>query len=218
MGRSNRKIKLIGARKSVIAFVVEGETEMWYLQMLKKNEERERNVRINIKPEIPQKKRLKEQYELVCDLAKEHKIVFWILDFDIILKETREHRKVERSPLDDFIEYRRELEKEYENVRIVVNNPCFEYWVLLHFVRTQKKYANCVGAIKQLEKELPGYEKTERYFKSRNNDIYLRLKPYLKDAIENAAAFGGFDIEQPKKAMCEMNVLFMIEELNKYRK
>ncbi len=36
MGRSNRKIKLIGARKSVIAFVVEGETEMWYLQMLKK--------------------------------------------------------------------------------------------------------------------------------------------------------------------------------------
>ena len=87
MGRSKRK-RRIGARRSVIAFVVDGETEMWYLQMLKKNEEREGGVRINIKPEIPQKKKLNDQYELVCNLSKEHKQVFWILDFDVILKET----------------------------------------------------------------------------------------------------------------------------------
>lgn len=205
MSRSRRKI---GARKTTIAFVVEGETEMWYLQMLKKNEERERNVRINIKPEIPQKKRLIDQYELVCDLAKEHKTVYWILDFDVVLKETREHKGGGRRPLEEFLEYRSKLLKEYENVKVVVNNPCFEYWFLLHYVCTQRRYANCSGVIKELKKNLSGYEKTERYFKSRNNDIYFRLMPKLDDAIENATTLGGFDFRSPKKAMCEMNDLF----------
>lgn len=204
----------IGARRPTIAFVVEGKTEMWYLQMLKKNEERQHNVRINIKPEIPQKKRLKEQYELVCDLAKEHKTVFWILDFDVVLKETSEHRKGGKKPLDEFLEYRERLQKKkYENVRIVVNNPCFEYWFLLHYVRTQRRYRNCSGVIKELEKKLHGYEKTEKYFKNKSKDIYSRLKPHLKEAIDNAAAFGDFDFEEPKKAMCEMDELFVIEEL-----
>lgn len=212
MRQSRRRIS---ARRSTIAFVVEGETEMWYLQMLKKNEEREGGIRINIKPEIPQKKKLKDQYELVCDLAKEHKVVFWILDFDIILKEAREHVKDGISPLDEFLDYRKFLIKEYDNVRIIVNNPCFEYWLLLHFVRTQRKYTSCLGAIKQLEKKLLGYEKTELYFKKKNNDIYLKLKPYLKDAIENAVAFGGFNVDEPERAMCEMNELFMIEELKR---
>lgn len=49
------------------AFVVDGETEVWYLQMLKRNE---RELRLNIKPEIPGKKSLKEQFELVMDLAE----------------------------------------------------------------------------------------------------------------------------------------------------
>ena len=214
MGRSKRK-RRIGARRSVIALVVDGETEMWYLQMLKKNEEREGGVRINIKPEIPQKKKLNDQYELVCDLSKEHKFVFWILDFDVILKETRDHSKDRVNPLNEFLDYRGKLQAEYENVRIVVNNPCFEYWFLLHYVKTQKKFANCSGVIKELKKQLPGYDKTEKFFKAGSMDIYARLKPNLKEAIANATAFGGFDVDNPTRAMCEMNVLFMIEELRK---
>lgn len=216
MGRSKRK-RRIGARRSVIAFVVDGETEMWYLQMLKKNEEREGNIQINIKPEIPQKKKLKDQYELVCNLSKEHKQVFWILDFDVILKETRDHSKDRVNPLNEFLDYSGKLQAEYENVRIVVNNPCFEYWFLLHYVKTQKKFANCSGVIKELKKQLPGYDKTEKYFKAGSKDIYARLKPNLKEAIANTSAFGGFDVDNPRRAMCEMNELFMIEELRNCR-
>ncbi|NLZ95107.1 MAG: RloB domain-containing protein [Bacteroidales bacterium] len=205
MSRSRRKI---GARKPAIAFVLEGETEMWYLQMLKKNEQRERNVRINIRPEIPQKKRLKDQYKMVCELAEDHKVVFWILDLDVVLKQTREHSKGGKRPLDEFIEYRSKLLKKYKNVKVVVNNPCFEYWFLLHYVCTHRRYPNCSGVIKDLKKNLAGYKKTERYFKNRNKDIYSRLKPNLEDAIENAISLGSFDIENPKKAMCEMNELF----------
>lgn len=217
MARSRRERKTISAKKSVIAFVVDGETEMWYLQMLKKNEERKGDVRINIKPEIPQKKKLKDQYEMVFNLAQEHKTVFWILDFDIILKETREHVNDGISPLNEFLDYRRKLQKEYKNVRIVVNNPCFEYWFLLHYVKTQKKFANCSGVIKELKKQLPGYDKTEKYFKAGSKDIYARLKPNLKEAIANTSAFGGFDVDNPRRAMCEMNELFMIEELRNCR-
>ncbi len=36
------------------AIVVDGETEMWYLQMLKRNE---RDIRVSIRPEIPNKKK-----------------------------------------------------------------------------------------------------------------------------------------------------------------
>lgn len=212
-----RRSRRISARKSAIAFVVEGETEMWYLQMLKKNEEKEQNVRINIKPEIPQDSKLEDQYKLVLELAKEYNNVFWILDFDVILKETRECGKGDKSRLKEFLEYRKKLKKEYDNVKVVINNPCFEYWFLLHFEATQKKYPNCSSAIKKLEKQLPNYSKSERYFKNKSKDIYARLRPYLKDAIENAVAFGGFNVDEPDRAMCEMNELFMIEELKKCR-
>ncbi|MBK6611319.1 MAG: hypothetical protein IPN25_04050 [Sphingobacteriales bacterium] len=62
MRKTNRNVP-----KTIPAFavVVDGETEVWYLQMLKRNE---RDIRVSIKPEIPNKKSVKEQYDLVCDL------------------------------------------------------------------------------------------------------------------------------------------------------
>lgn len=48
------------------AIVVDGKTEVWYLQMLKRNE---KEIRVSIKPEIPNKKSTEEQYNLVCELA-----------------------------------------------------------------------------------------------------------------------------------------------------
>ena len=75
-----RRSRGIKARKSAIAFVVEGETEMWYLQMLKKNEEREQKIQINIKPEIPQDSKLEDQYKLVLELAEEYNSVHQNLD------------------------------------------------------------------------------------------------------------------------------------------
>lgn len=73
------------------AMVVDGETEIWYFQMLKQYEEKYNSIRLNIKPEIPQKKDLKSQFELVKELlGAEFNRVYWIVDFDTILKETRE--------------------------------------------------------------------------------------------------------------------------------
>ena len=45
------------------------------------------------------------------------------------------------------------------NVRLAISTPCFEYWVLLHFVESAAPTATCDGVIHSLKKHLPGYDK-----------------------------------------------------------
>lgn len=196
------------------AVVVDGETEVWYLQMLKRNE---REIRVSIKPEIPNKKSVEEQYNLVCDLSgKEFTKVFWVIDLDTVIKEDNEARKGKKSPLKAFEEYRTDLIANYPNVVVIVNNPCLEFWFLLHFEKTSKYFNTCSSAETELKKHLKNYEKTQKFFTKQNDDIYLKLKPTLKTGLTNSIALGNFDNENPKKAMCEMELLFQSDELKKH--
>ena len=72
--RTNKKISQ--PTKSVFSFVVDGNCEYWYLQMLKRNE---RSLKIHLLPEFYNKKTLEEQYKRVLELAKVSEKVFWIL-------------------------------------------------------------------------------------------------------------------------------------------
>ncbi len=87
MARQKKTIKNI---KPTFAVVVDGETEYWYLQMLKRHE---KNIRVNIKPEIPNKKTLRNQYKQICELSENYTKVFWIVDLDNIIKEDKEAPK-----------------------------------------------------------------------------------------------------------------------------
>lgn len=206
--------KIIHKTNPSFALVVDGETEIWYLQMLKRNE---RDIRVSIKPEIPNKKSVEEQYNLVCDLSnKEFTKVFWIIDLDTVIKEENEAPKGKKSPLKIFDEYRIHLSKNYPNVVVIVNNPCIEFWFLLHFEKTSKYFNTCSGAETQLKKHLKDYEKTQKFFTKQNDDIYLKLKPNLKTGISNSIALGNFDNENPKQAMCEMELIFKSDELKKH--
>lgn len=210
--RSNRRTR---KTNPTFAVVVDGDTEKWYLQMLNDNE---RQIRVKIKPEIPQKKSIEQQYNKVCELAQgEFDKVFWIVDFDTILKEDRETKKGNQKPSEKFIRYRNEL-LENENVVVIVNNPCLEYWFLLHYIKTTKTFSSCFDAEKELKKHIEGYEKTEKFFKKQNQDIYLKLKPYLSTALKNAKSLGDFDPQNLQKTMCEMELFFHSDELEKYFK
>ncbi|RWZ90364.1 MAG: hypothetical protein EO766_02875 [Hydrotalea sp. AMD] len=44
----------------------------------------------------------------------------------------------------------------------------------------------------------------------------MKLKPNLKTGLANSIALGNFDNENPKKAMCEMELLFQSDELKKH--
>ena len=198
-----RRGKKIQTKQS-FAVVVDGETEYWYLQMLKHNEP---NIPFNIKPQILQKKNIDQQYKLVIELSEEeYDKVFWIVDLDVLLKEEREKNN-STSSLQQFLSYWRKLSNQ-NKVVVIVNNPCLEYWFLLHYKNTSKVFTACADAEKQVSQHLKGYEKTKKFFTKSNNDIYKQLKPYLQTAVSNATALGTFDAKDYSKAKCEMPLLF----------
>lgn len=195
--------------KQSFAVVVDGETEYWYLQMLKQNEP---DILFNITPKILQKKNINQQYKLVTALSEDdYDKVFWIVDLDVLLKEARE-KKNSTSSLQKFLSYWQQLLKQ-KKIVVIVNNPCLEYWFLLHFQKTNKVFTACTDAEKQVSQHLKGYEKTEKFFKKSNNDIYKQLKPYLQTAVSNATALGTFDAKDYSKAKCEMPLLFQALQL-----
>lgn len=208
--------KIISQVVPTYSFVVDGETEIWYLQMLKRNE---RQLKINIEPKLPQRKSIDEQYKLVTELSeREYSKVFWIVDLDTIIKESRETPRGKKTPLQALVELRGKLQKEYNNVTIIINNPCLEFWLLLHFEKTSKLFDTCDKAETELKKYLKDYEKTQKYFTKQDNDIYLRLRPLLKTAISNSSNLGEFDLDEQIKAICEMFRLFEANEFKKHFK
>lgn len=198
--RGKRNIKA----RETYAFVVDGETEVCYLQMLKRNE---RDLAISIEPKLPNKKTLADQYKLVQSLAEYYTKVFWIVDYDVIRKETWEAKPGTETSEQQFIKFRKSA-RALGNVFVIVNDPCLEFWLLLHFVKTARPFGKCSPVEKELAKHMEGYEKTQKYYTKQNQDIYLRLKDNLSQAVERAERLGPYDENNTARAVCEMNQFF----------
>ena len=203
----NKLLPLKGKKKFVI--VVDGECESWYFQMLKRNK---RALQIDLKPEIPQKKELSAQYGRVLDLAKDYDKVIWIVDLDVVNNETRKAKTGKKTKMSTFRKYAESL-KSNKRVEVIVNNPCLEFWFLLHFEETAKFFDDCRGATKALKKHLPDYEKTQNYFTKEGNDIFKKLEPRLETAIANAEKLGVFDIDKTQTGFSGMHAFFDLKEL-----
>jgi len=69
--------------------------------------------------------------------------------------------------------------------------PCFEFWLLLHFIFTTRPFdappgdSICSRVIEELRKYLPAYQKG-------NRDIFDKTKDSLNDAISNARRIQQF--------------------------
>ncbi len=203
MARNNPKRKGSGKKKFTI--LVDGETEIWYFQMMKKHE----TLPVDIKPDLPAKKKLKDQYDEVLEYAKHSDKVIWMLDFDTLIKEESETKAKGKSKIQEFRGYISKLKK-FDNVEVLVNTPCLEYWYLLHFTETGKYFPNCESVVKELKKHdcLNDYIKTQEYYKKKNNDIYKRLKELQKDAIVRAKKLGDFDLNNIETAKAEIYKVF----------
>ncbi len=211
---ARRKNKISKPRKDTFAIVVDGKTEVWYFQMLKRNEP---NLQLKIEPTIPQKKKLSEQYEKVLELAENHTKVFWIIDLDVVIKESKEAQKGKTNQIQKLKEYLKNLTN-CKSVITILNNPCLEFWFILHFNQTTKYFSQCKKAETYLKKYLKDYQKTRKYFTKQNNDIYLKLKSKLSTALENAQRTQRKSLEEMEYAICEINLFFETEEIKKARK
>lgn len=55
---------------------------------------------------------------------------------------------------------------------------------------------------------LKNYAKTQAYYTNRSNDIYIRLKPYLVNAITNAGKIPCLGFDQCEVGVSQMHKIF----------
>lgn len=215
-----RKTNQRKAETKTYAFVVDGDCERWYIELMR---EHERSFAAQVRPELRQPKTLEEQYGLVVELALSYDYVVWIIDLDVVMRETRECREREITPsrklsgyLDAIEQMNERNREEKREIITIINNPCLEFWLLLHFKKTTKYYEVCADLLPDLRKikELADYEKSEKYYKKRSGDMYAKLKPFLKTAIGNSRfTHTKFSTEEYNVGVCQMCKLFDLEEL-----
>ncbi|WP_291906757.1 RloB family protein [Chitinophaga sp. CB10] len=206
MTRSSNKRKGVG--RKTYAILVDGETEKWYLDKLRSYEN---PSGIIIKPDLPSKKSLQEQFEAVKQNALVYDVSIWIVDLDVVLSEKQENT---------FNNYLSEISGNkslQQRIYVLVNTPSLEFWFLLHVEDTGKYYPDCASVIAALRKHHPlkDYTKSEKYFIRSNPDIYARLRPYLLDALRFSRKRGHYDPLNPKKGIAELYRLFELLGLDK---
>ncbi|HUT01800.1 MAG TPA: RloB family protein [Phycisphaerae bacterium] len=64
-------------------------------------------------------------------------------------------------------------------VNVALSNPCFEYWLLLHFERVGRAFTSCRVAIRALRRHVPRYQK--------GDEVSEELLEQRSAAAENAA-------------------------------
>ncbi|MEG1660290.1 MAG: RloB family protein [Bacteroides sp.] len=103
--------------------------------------------------------------------------------------------------------------KAYKNaIYFIESNPAFEFWLLLHFVFTDRQFRNCNEVITELKKNgrIENYEKSIEYF-SKNN-LYTQLREKLDAAMGNARGLSS-DANNPNAPYSRVFEVF--EELVK---
>ncbi len=171
-----------------IVLLVDGQDEKWYLEKVREHYKPEILKKVKILPELATKKKIKDLVEEAQRKIKEGcNNVFLILDFDDPLKY-KEEMKQFKLFYDNYCSVKDEAKFEglsakmkkklmwMENLQLIVNSPCLEYWYLLHerkITKFYKTYAELLPDLRKIPK-FKDYIKEEKYYKS-NPDIYVRL-------------------------------------------
>ena len=99
--------------------------------------------------------------------------------------------------------YQQLKRKSSRNVVWVETSPCTEFWFLLHFLPqlSTKHYATCEDVLPDLQRYMPGYEKTARYFRKNNLYTYLTEHGDLHRAIGYAKELSRLAEATPQDKM-----------------
>lgn len=192
-----RQLKRIGF-VNTLAVIVDGKDEKWYLEKVKKHYQCDKLREIRIEPNLPQEKGVKDLFELAKEKVEQnYGMVMLFLDFDDIMA-SKDEMRIFKDLYSKWLEAtanptRRSKYSWMAKMRVIVNNPCLEYWYLLHFKKTTKFYERYEPHLKQELRKQPGmqqYEKKEDYY-NRLPDIYQRLTEHgsLEAARKNAEDF-----------------------------
>nr|WP_158508724.1 RloB family protein [Thermosulfidibacter takaii] len=155
---------------------MEGQSEKWYLDLMRRHE---RPV-LKLKPELQHQISLRRIKSLIAQYVKEgYDAIWWVVDMDTY-----------KGKLDAFRAICDQILRRFRNVYILINSPCFETWLLLHYQDPPRYTDRCEMIIRLLKQhpEMANYDKSEKFYCYTDPDIYLRLKPFQKEAIARAKA------------------------------
>ena len=70
------------------------------------------------------------------------------------------------------------------DIKMIVSNPCFEFWLLMHFEITDRPFSagargtECEDVIRRLERHLKGYEKND-------SQVFEKCREHIHTALDN---------------------------------
>jgi predicted transcriptional regulator len=188
------------AVKKSIAIIGEGETEWWYFETLRIA----CHYKFKVAPDFPQHSDIFHMAKLAEDYVKrEIDYVVCLVDMDRLL----------RSPA-EMATYQQLKKNSSHNVIWIETSPCTEFWFLLHFLPqlSTKHYESYEDVLPDLQRYMPGYEKTARYFMKNNLFKYLTEHGDLQRAIGYAEVLTRLSGASPedKIAYSQMHLVFKL--------
>ncbi len=159
------------AVKKSIAIIGEGETEWWYFETLRIS----CRYKFKVAPDFPQHSDIPHMAKLAADYVKrETDYVVCLVDMDRLLRLPKE-----------MATYQQLKKSSSRNVIWIETNPCTEFWFLLHFLPqlSTKHYETYEDVLPDLQRYMPGYEKTACYFRKNNLYKYLTEHGDMQRAI-----------------------------------
>ena len=186
------------AVKKSIAIIGEGETEWWYFETLRIA----CRYKFKVAPDFPQHSDIPHIAKLAEDYVKrETDYVVCLVDMDRLLRLPKE-----------MATYQQLKKSSHRNVIWIETNPCTEFWFLLHFLPqlSTKHYETYEDVLPDLQRYMPGYEKTARYFRKNNLYKYLTEHGDLQRALTYAEELSRLSEATPedKIAYSQMHRVF----------
>lgn len=169
-----------------IAIIGEGETEWFYFESLRIA----CRYPFKVAPDFPQHSDIPHMAKLAEDYVKrEYDYVVCLVDMDRLLQLPKE-----------MLTYQRIRKQSSKKIMWIETNPCTEFWFLLHFLPqlSVKHYESYETLLPELQRYMPGYEKTARYFRKNNLYRYLTENGDLQRAMGYAAELSRLSEATPE--------------------
>lgn len=190
-----------------IAIIGEGETEWFYFDSLRVA----RHYPFKVAPDFPQHSDIGHILKLAeTYLERQYDHVVCLFDMDRLLHNTAEMNLYLRAK-------RKYGSRRYAGrVMFVETNPCTEFWFLLHFLPNVacRRYESCEQLLPELQRYMPGYEKTKRYFIRTSLYRFLMEHGSLERAMVNSEKLCQLCSESPEDLIAYSEVHKVILLLN----
>ncbi len=190
-----------------VAIIGEGETEWFYFDSLRIT----CRYPFKVAPDFPQHSDIKHILKLVESYLnkQQYDFIVCLFDMDRLLQQPSEMRLYTNAK-------KKYGAKKYAGrVMFIETNPCTEFWFLLHFLPNVvcRQYESYEQLLPELQKHMPGYEKTKRYFTKTNLYKYLTEHGDLERAVKNSEKLCQLCQESPEDLKAYSEIHKVIELL-----